>query len=65
MKFIIIIKYFYPGHSIGLEDVRNAWLISDNETPVQFKTAIHQEHYITGCRYQESESVTGLLKKGW
>ncbi len=44
MKFIITIKYFHPGLNIGLEDVRNAWLISGNETPVHLKTTIHQGH---------------------
>ncbi len=68
MKFIIIIKYFHPGHSIGLEDVRNAWLIFDNETPVHLKTAIHQGHLhyrlpVSGKRISYRALKKGLVKK--
>jgi hypothetical protein len=37
-----VIKYFHPGLSIGLQDVRNAWLLLPGGEPVKLKTIIHQ-----------------------
>jgi len=42
MKFIIEIKYFHPELSIGLENIRSAWLLSDIKHPVELKTILHQ-----------------------
>jgi hypothetical protein len=36
------IKYFHPGLTIGLEDVKNAWLLLPGKQPLKLKTIIHQ-----------------------
>ncbi|MGQ0738068.1 MAG: hypothetical protein ACT4OJ_03320 [Bacteroidota bacterium] len=68
MKFIIGIKYFHPRLQIGLEDIRNAWLISEKKEPVQLKTVIHQGrlHYRlpqSGKRISYRTLKKGLVKK--
>jgi len=42
MKFTIEIKYFHPQLMIGLENIKEAWLISDLKNPVELTTIIHQ-----------------------
>lgn len=37
MKSSINIKYFHPEFQIGLEDIRNAWMIVKDKPPVQLK----------------------------
>lgn len=69
MQFTISIKYFHPILQIGLEDVRNAWLFSDNDkTPVPLKTVIHQGHLhyrlpISGKRISYRSLKKGLIRK--
>jgi hypothetical protein len=68
MKLIIAIKYFHQGYNIGLEDVRNAWLLSSIENPVQLKTTIHQGHLhyrlpVSGRRISYMSLKKGLIKK--
>jgi len=68
MKFIIGIKYFHPGFSIGLEDIRNAWLIPEKGKAIQLKTVIHQGriHYrmpVSGKRISYHSLKKGLVKQ--
>ena len=42
MKFTIEIKYFHTQLMIGLESIKEAWLLSDIKKPVELKTIIHQ-----------------------
>jgi len=42
MKFFIEIKYYHPGLSIDLEDVRNAWYLPENLPPVKLNTIVCQ-----------------------
>ena len=35
----IIIRYFHPCYNIGLQDIRNAWLLE--KTPVKLATTIY------------------------
>ena len=68
MQFTITIKYFHPDLKIGLEDVRNAWLLLENKSPVQLKTIIHQGHLhyrlpVSGKRISYLTMKKGLIKK--
>jgi len=42
MKFTIEIKYFHPNLMIGLENIKEAWLLFDIKKTVELKTVIHQ-----------------------
>lgn len=42
MRTPVCIKYFHPKYCIGLEDVRNAWLLREGQEPVKLKTIIYQ-----------------------
>ena len=37
----IIIKYFHPGLQVGIQDIRNVWLLENN--PVKLITTLHRE----------------------
>jgi hypothetical protein len=68
MKLYILIKYFHPGHQIGLEDVRNAWLFPADGPPVKLKTIIHQGLLsyripVSGKRISYRSLKKGLIKK--
>ncbi|HVT85836.1 MAG TPA: hypothetical protein VHD35_11595 [Chitinophagaceae bacterium] len=69
MQFTISINYFHPTLQIGLKNVRNAWLFSDNnEDPLPLKTVIHQGHLhyrlpISGKRISYNALKKGLIKK--
>jgi len=68
MKQFVCLKYFHPGLNIGLEDIRNAWLISEKHTPVLLKTIIHQGrlHYrlpVSGKRISYRTLKKGLINK--
>jgi hypothetical protein len=62
----IIISYFNPALNIGLQDVRNAWLM--NETPVKLITTLHQGNLVyriprTRKRISYLQLKKGLVKK--
>jgi hypothetical protein len=68
MQFIISIKYFHPVLRIGLQDIRNAWLFSANNTPIPLKNIIHQGHLyyrlpVSGKRISYRSLKKGLIKK--
>jgi hypothetical protein len=68
MQFTIFIKYFHPGLSIGLENVRTAWLLSKDSAPVKLKTEIHQGFLsyrlpVSGKRISYRALKKGLIKK--
>lgn len=62
----VIINYFHPGYNIGLQDIRNAWLLSS--TPVRLSTCIYRGSLIyripvTGKRVSYRSLKKGLIKK--
>lgn len=62
----VIIKYFNPIYNIGLQDIRNAWLLEN--TPVKLKTAIYRGNLIfrlpaSGKRISYLTLKKGLMKK--
>ncbi|HYM95297.1 MAG TPA: hypothetical protein VET23_14255, partial [Chitinophagaceae bacterium] len=68
MQFTISINYFHSALQIGLQDLRNAWLFSDNNTPIHLKTVIHQGHLhyrlpVSGKRISYRSLKKGLIKK--
>jgi len=46
LNYIITIKYFNDVQKIGLQDIRNAWYLTD-QTPIQLTTIIYQEYCIS------------------
>ena len=42
MKFTIEIKYFHPQFMIGLENIKEPWLLLDIKDPIELKTIIHR-----------------------
>ncbi|MDZ4807064.1 MAG: hypothetical protein SGI96_02225 [Bacteroidota bacterium] len=62
----IIIKYINPALNLGMEDVRNVWLLSVN--PVKLTTTIHQGNLIfrfpvSGKRISYKTLKRGLIKR--
>ena len=62
------IKYFHPGHVIGLEDVKNAWLLLPGKAPLKLKTIMHQGNLsyrlpVSGKRVSYRSIKKGLIKK--
>ena len=68
MKLSIQIKYLHPQLKIGLENIKEAWLLSDIKNPVELKTIIHQGNLYyripnTGKRIRYRTLKKGLIKK--
>lgn len=68
MKFSIEIKYYHPELKIGLETIKNVWLLSDLKDPVELKTVIHQGNLYyrlpqSGRRISYRTLKRGLIKK--
>ena len=62
----IIIKYFNPQYNIGLQDIRNAWLLS--KPPTKLTTTIYRSSLIyrfpvSGKRISYRTLKKGLIKK--
>jgi hypothetical protein len=62
----VIIKYFHPGYNIGLQDIRNAWLLG--RSPVKLKTTTYRGNLIfrvpgSGKRISYLTLKKGLVKK--
>lgn len=62
----VIIKYFHPGYNIGLQDVRNAWLLE--KKPLKLTTAIYRGSLIfripgSGKRISYLTLKKGLIKR--
>jgi hypothetical protein len=62
----VIIKYFHPVYNIGLEDIRNAWLL--DKPPVKLKTTIYRGNLVfripgSGKRISYLTLKKGLVKK--
>jgi len=60
------IKYFHPGYNIGLQDIRNAWLLE--KTAVKLVTTIYRGNLvfrlpISGKRISYRVLKKGLVKK--
>lgn len=65
---MVVIKYFHPGLYIGLEDVRNAWLLKPGIPPKKLTTLIHQGSLcyrfpVTGKRVSYRTLKKGLVRK--
>ncbi len=61
-----IIKYFHPGLNVGLQDIRNAWLLSN--PPVKLQITLHRgtlAYRLPGSRRRISYNTLkkGLIKK--
>ena len=68
MKFFIEIKYYHPALKIGLENIREAWLLTDLKHPIELKTNIHQGNLYfrlpgSGKRISYRTLRKGLIKK--
>jgi hypothetical protein len=62
----VIINYYHPGYNIGLQDIRNAWLLT--YPPVRLSTSIYRGNLvfripITGKRISYRSLKKGLIKK--
>jgi hypothetical protein len=62
----IIIRYFHPVYNVGLQDIRNAWLL--NEPPVKLTTTTYRGNLIfrmpgSGKRISYRTLKKGLVKK--
>ncbi len=57
MRIPVLIKYVHPKYQIGLEDIRNAWLLENGAAPVKLKTIIWQGR----LAYRLPVSVKSLL----
>lgn len=62
----IVIRYFHPGFNIGLQDIRNAWLLY--QPPVKLITTIYRGNLVfrlpgSGKRVSYRTLKKGLVKK--
>ncbi len=62
----INIKYIHPVLNLGIQDIRNVWLLS--ATPVKLTTNIHQGNLVfripvSGKRISYKTLKRGLIKK--
>ena len=64
MKFSIEIKYYHPGLSIGLENVKYAWYLPEESPPVQLKTFVNQGQLTYRFPYSGKRISYRTLKKG-
>jgi hypothetical protein len=64
MKFSIEIKYFHPQLKIGLENIKEAWLLSDIKNPIELKTIIHQGNLYYRIPNSGQRISYRILKKG-
>ena len=67
MRIPVNIRYYHKTLQIGLEDIRNAWLVSGKE-PVKLKTIVYQGQLyyrlpLSGKRISYRELKKGLIKK--
>ena len=64
MKFTIEIKYFHPQLKIGLENIKEAWLLLDIKNPIELKTIIHQGGLYYRIPNSGKRISYRILKKG-
>ena len=62
----IIIQYYHPSLKIGLQDIRNAWMIADK--PFKLTTSLHRGRLVfrvpgSGKRISYLTLKKGLIKK--
>lgn len=62
----IKMKYLHPSLNLGIQDIKNVWLLTT--TPVKLTTAIHQGNLIfrfpvSGKRISYKTLKKGLIKK--
>lgn len=62
----IVIKYFHPFYNIGVEDIRNVWLL--NHPPVKLSVSLYRGSLIyrlpgSGKRIGYRTLKKGLIKK--
>jgi len=68
MRIPVLIKYVHPKYQIGLEDIRNAWLLENAVAPVKLKTIIWQGRLayrlpVSGKRISYLTLKKGLVHK--
>jgi hypothetical protein len=64
MKLSIEIKYLHPQLKIGLENIKEAWLLSDIKNPVELKKVIHQGNLYYPLPNSGKSISYRTLKKG-
>lgn len=64
MKFSIEIKYYHPKLKIGLENIREAWILTDLKHPLELKTEIHQGNLYYRLPGSGKRISYRILKKG-
>ena len=62
----IVINHYNPFLKVGLQDIRNAWLITDD--PVKLNTSLHRGRLVfripvSGKRISYHTLKKGLIKK--
>ncbi len=62
----IKIKYMHPGLNLGMQDIRNVWLLTN--VPEKLSTSIHQGNLIfrfplSGKRISYKTLKKGLIRK--
>jgi hypothetical protein len=62
----IKVKYFHPGLNLGVQDVRNIWLLAN--PPVKLTTSLHRGSLVfrlpgSGRRISYKTLKKGLVKK--
>ena len=58
----LIIKYFHPVYNIGLQDIRNAWLLE--KSPVKLVTTVYRGNLIFRLPGSGKRISYRILKKG-
>jgi hypothetical protein len=58
----IVIKYFHPGEQVGIQDIRNAWLLKNN--PVKLITTLHRGNLVFRVPGSRKRISYLMLKKG-
>lgn len=67
MFLTITIKYFHPVLKIGLEDIKNAWLLNLDQH-IKLKTSVHRGNLVyripkSGKRISYADLKKGLKKQ--
>jgi hypothetical protein len=58
----VIIKYFHPGLNVGIQDIRNVWLLE--KEPVKLITTLHQVNLVFRIPGSRKRISYLTLKKG-
>lgn len=59
---VLIIRYFHPVYNIGLQDIRNAWLLE--KSPIKLATSVYRGNLIFRLPGSGKRISYRILKKG-